>query len=456
MFPYIVHRFFIGKSALNIFHVFRWFLFSFPGRKVATGLLILGLIFASGQISAQTLTLFDCLNKAEQNFPLLKGRDILLKSSELNIQNLKNNWLPRMEVTGQASWQSDVPSMNPDVQIPGFSIPQAPKDQYKVALDVSQTLYDGGKTGKAVDVEQLAGDIEDQNIEVQMLDVSKRVAELFFSILMLEEQKQQINHKLKVLESRIAELDALLANGAVAESSLNKLEAELLLVQQQLISVETNEETLLTNLSSFLGEPVELASILIRPSVDQLLTPEPRPEYSLFSLQKKRLEQMAELQQRNRWPVLAAFGQGGYGNPGYNMLKDEFDTFYMVGLRLRWIPWDWSETKRTKAVFDYQIRLVDIEEENFRVNQARAVNQLDGELLRYQQLIELDSRIVELRRGIEENSTHLLKNGSITTSEYINDLDDYISAQINKDLNQLEFLEAMTMKYLNGDNPIKE
>lgn len=456
MFPYIVHRFFIGKSAIIIFQVFRWFLFSFPGRKIATGLLILGLILVSGQISAQHLTLLDCLDKSEQNFPLLKGREVLLKSSELNIQNLKNNWLPQMEVTGQASWQSDVPSMNPDVQIPGFSVPQAPKDQYKVALDVSQTLYDGGRTGKAVDVEQLAGDIEVQNIEVQMLDVSKRVAELFFSILMLEEQKQQINHKLKVLESRSTELDALLANGAVAESSLKKLEAEMLLVQQQLISVETNEETLLTNLSSFLGEPVELASILIRPSVDQLLTPEPRPEYSLFSLQKKRLEQVAELEQRNRWPVLAAFGQGGYGNPGYNMLKDEFDTFYMVGLRLRWTPWDWSETKRTKAVFDNQIRLVDIEEESFRVNQTRAVNQLDGELLRYQQLIEMDSRIVELRRGIEENSTHLLKNGSIATSEYIDDLDDYIIAQINKDLHQLEFLEAMTMKYLNGDSPIKE
>ncbi|PRZ00234.1 outer membrane protein TolC [Marinilabilia salmonicolor] len=456
MFPYIVNRFFIGKSAITIFRVFRWFLFSFPGRKVAMGIMILWLILASEQISAQTLTLFDCLDKSEQNFPLLKGREVLLKSSDLNIQNLKNNWLPRMEVTGQASWQSDVPSMTADVQIPGFSVPQAPKDQYKVALDVSQTLYDGGRTGKAVGVEKLAGDIEVQNIEVQMLDVSKRVAELFFSILMLEEQKQQINHKLKVLESRRTELDALLANGAVSESDLKKLEAEVLLVQQQVISVETNEETLLANLSSFLGETVERASVLKEPSVGELLTPEPRPEYSLFSLQKKRLEQMTELQQRNRWPVLAAFGQGGYGNPGYNMLKDEFDIFYVVGLRLKWTPWDWSSTKRTKMVLENRIRLVDIEEETFRVNQIRAVNQLDGDLLRYQQLIELDSEIVELRRGIEENSSHLLKNGSITTSGYIDDLDAYISAQINKDLHQLEYLQRMTMKYLTGDKKIKE
>ncbi|WP_291861092.1 TolC family protein [Marinilabilia sp.] len=405
----------------------------------------------SANVSAQNLTLFDCLDKAEQNFPLLKGKEVLLSSSDLNIQNLKNKWLPRMEATGQSSWQSDVPSVNMDVQVPGFSVPQAPKDQYKVAIDVSQILYDGGKTRKRIDVEQIAGNIETQSIEVQMLDVSKRVAELFFSILMLEEQKQQISHKLKVLESRISELDALLANGAVSESATKKLEAEYFEVQQQLISVETSEETLLANLASFLGELVKSASGLIKPSAGELLIPEPRPEYSLFALQKKRLEQMTELQQRNRWPVLAAFGQGGYGNPGYNMLKDEFDTFYMMGLRLKWTPWDWNETKRAKKVMENQMRLVDIEEETFRVNQYRAVNQLDGELSRFQQLIELDRKIVELRQGIEENSALLLKNGSITTSEYLDDLDLHISALINKDLHQLGYLQGMTMKFLSGD-----
>jgi hypothetical protein len=404
-----------------------------------------------GNVSAQNLTLFDCLEKAEQHFPLLKGKEVLLKSSDLNIQNLKNKWLPQMEVTGQASWQSDVPSVDMNVQVPGFSVPQAPKDQYKVALDVGQTLYDGGRTRKGIDVEQIAGSIETQNIEVQMLDVSKRVADLFFSILMLEEQKLQIDHKLKVLESRRSELDALLENGAVTQSATRKLDAEYFVVQQQMISVKTNEETFLANLSSFIGEPVESASVLKKPSVGELLTPEPRPEYSLFALQKKRLGKITELQQRNSWPVLAAFGQGGYGNPGYNMLKDEFDTFYMVGLRLKWTPWDWSETKRKKAVLENQMRMVDIEEETFSINQSRAVNQLDGELSRYQQLIELDRKIVELRRGIEENSAHLLKKGSITTSEYMDDLDAHISARINKDLHQLEYLQGMTMKYLTGD-----
>ncbi|WP_010661925.1 TolC family protein [Marinilabilia salmonicolor] len=456
MFPYIVHRCFNGKSAINISRVFRWLLFSRPGRKIISGFLILGLILISGKVSAQNLTLFDCLDKAEQNFPLLRGKQVLLKSSDLNVQNIKNSWLPRMEVIGQASWQSDVPSMDVDIQIPGFSVPQAPADQYKVALDVSQTLYDGGRTGKAVDVEQLAGNIEAQSIEVQMLDVSKRVAELFFSILMLEEQNQQINHKLRVLVSRRAELDALLASGAVSESVTMKLQAEVLLVEQQLISVQANEGTLLANLSSFLGEKVESASVLKKPSVEDLLIPELRPEYSLFSFQKNKLEKMTELHQRNRWPVLAAFGQAGYGNPGYNMLKDEFDTFLMVGLRLKWTPWDWSSTKRTTKVLENQIRLLDIEEETFRVNQTRAVNQFDGDLLRYQQLIELDSEIVELRKGIEENSTHLLKNGTITTSEYINDLDACISAQINKDLHKLGYLQGMTMKYLTGDKQTKE
>jgi outer membrane protein TolC len=405
-----------------------------------------------GSLYGQELTLFDCLEKAEKQYPLLRGKEVLLKSADLNIRNLRTNWLPQMDVFAQALWQSDVSSIDSDTPMPGLSVPQAPKDQYKIALDVSQTLYDGGRTRKGVEVEKISGEVAVQDIEVQMLEVSKRVTDLFYSILMLEEQKHQVNHKLKVINSRRDEFEVLLENGAVSERAVKKMDAECFSVQQQLITIRTNQEALLANLSSFLGRRVEVASDLEKPSAGDLIVAEQRPEYYLFALKRNRLEKMTALQQRNRWPVLAAFGQGGYGNPGYNMLKDEFDTFFMVGLKLKWTPWDWKETKRKKQVFENQIRMIDLQEETFRVNQSRSVSQLAGEISRYQHLLELDSKIVELRRDIEEDSADNLKNGTITTADYLGDLDAHIGALINKELHQLAYLRGMTMKYLTGQN----
>jgi outer membrane protein TolC len=407
-------------------------------------------LIAVNTVFSQRMTLFDCWEMSRENYPLIKGKETLARSTELNIKNIKNNWLPRLAISGQISWQSDVPHVEAGSGMPGVSIPQGPKDQYKMHLDVSQTLYEAGKTEALAQVEEIRGMVDEQNIEVELQTVKQMVTDLFFNVLMIDQQKKQIEQKLEALNSRQKELVSLYKNGVIQQSSVKNIEAEIYLVRQSLVEIEYGTEVLMDNLSTYVGRKLENPVELVVPEAADFLNPPSRPEYQLFQYQKEQLEKNKVLTGRNRLPVLAAFGQVGYGNPGYNMLKDDFDSYYMVGLKLKWTPWDWKETKRKKLVLENHSLLVDYREETFKVNQERAVRQITGEIDRYLKMMDYDERIVNLKKDVVEQSEKHLRNGTITSSDYLMDLDAAIEAEINKEVHKLQYLKGMASRFVAG------
>ncbi len=401
-------------------------------------------------ISSQTLTLFDCWEMSRNHYPMLKGKEVLAKSTDLNIKNIKSKWFPQLDLVGQASWQSDVPNVDMGSTVPGLSVPQAPKDQYKIILDVNQTIYDGGRIEARSQIQDIAGSVEEQNIEIQLYEVKNRVTDLFFKSLILKEQEELFSHKLELLSSRIQEITSAFKNGVVKKSEVNTLEAEYLLASQEHSSILHSLNVLLDNLSSYIGRDISSVSFLHPPLANDFLNPQQRPEYRLFDLQQQQLNERSTLTKKDRWPVLAAFAQAGYGNPGYNMLKDEFDTFMMLGLRLKWTPWDWKESKRKTMVLQNQTILVEMQLETFSVNQSRAVSRFEGEISQYLKMMEFDDQIVRLREDIVVQSEKRLKNGTITSTDYMADLNADIHAKINRKMHRLRFLQNMALKFIAG------
>ncbi|PWD97569.1 TolC family protein [Marinilabilia rubra] len=397
---------------------------------------------------AQNITLMDCWAMARENYPLIKGKEVLKRTTELNILNINSKWFPQFTVSGQASWQSDVPHVDAGSGMPGFSIPQAPKDQYKMNLDVSQTIYDAGKMRALAEVEEAKGNVEEQGIEIELHEIKRRVADLYFNVLMLSHQEKQVDQKLEALNARRKELSSLYENGVVHKSSLKNINAERLLVQQKLVSIQSGIKVLLNNLSSYIGQNIKNTENLQVPGVESFFNTGDRPEYQLFQYQKEQLQKTGDLDERNRWPVLVAFGQAGYGNPGYNMLNDEFDIYYMVGLKLKWTPWDWKETHRKKLVVEKRTQLINYREKAFRVNQERAVRQIDGDIDQFLKMMEYDDRIVVLRKEVVLESETRLKNGTVTFSDYLMDLNAAVEARINRDLHKLQYLRGMALKFI--------
>ncbi|MBN2843469.1 MAG: TolC family protein, partial [Sedimentisphaerales bacterium] len=182
--------------------------------------------------------------------------------------------------------------------------------------------------------------------------------------------------------------------------------------------------------------------VLALPNDEMISEDLKRPELSLFDAQRQQLDAARTLAGRQRMPVLAGFGQIGYGNPGYNMLKDEFDTFYMVGLRLSWKLWDWKETSRKKEVYQLQAESVNTRQTTFQKNIRMASDEIGSRIRRLERIMEKDDEIIALRQRIAQSAQSRLTNGAYTAADYITDFNAESMALLAKELHRIELSKA--------------
>ncbi|MCA1744407.1 MAG: TolC family protein [Bacteroidales bacterium] len=402
-------------------------------------------------VGAQPLNLTDCWEKSRTHYPLNDtSRGLVDEATQERLKNLSSAWYPQLEMGAQASWQSDVPHV--DLDNPLFDLPMAPKDQYKAFLEVSQIIYDGGFTRGNKQLAAVEGGVEQEDLEVRLREVKGTVTDVYFALLMLREQKQQLVALMEDLDARVLEVSSAVRNEVVHVTELNLLEVEKLKADKQQISLATSEKALLEILSLYTGSTVSLADELEVPREALFVKPEARPELKVFAFQQEQMEARQALNNVSTRPKLAAFAQMGYGNPGFNMLKDEFDTFYMVGLRLRWQPWDWKVASRNDKVLTLQSELLQQRENSFNRELQRAHYQLNGDLQQYRQKMETDSAIVVKHQQIVVHYQTRLKNGAITSADYIAALNASSRAQLEMELNRLQYLHILAKQYLVGWN----
>ncbi len=398
-------------------------------------------------LPAQTVTLEECWVKARANYPLNdKSMQLIEASTRQQLENIRTAWLPQFDIGAQATWQNDVPHISgmPLMQ----NIPMAPKDQYKFGLEVNQTLYDGNATKARSQIEKASGNIEKQNIEVQLREVSYLVSEIYFTLLLVSEQKKQFELLIDDLNGRLKELASAVEAGVIHRTEYLIIEVERLKIEKLLIGIDEQRKALIGTLSLFTGSDFDEGLNLEEPDAEGLQQPVVRPELDLFRYQKERIEADRALNKVTRFPVVAAFGQLGYGNPGFNMLKDEFDTYYMVGIRLKWRPWDWNTARRNNLSLDNRAAIVQMHQQAFEREQSRATLQIDAEIMQYRQKMDKDAKIAELQASITQTYRVRLKNGTITAAEYITAVNNYSRAQLEVQITKVGYLQSLVRKYL--------
>jgi outer membrane protein TolC len=415
--------------------------------KVTLKIVCLWIFLIPTALKSQQITLEDCWQKTRDHYPLNeKSMQVIEETTRQKLLNIKTAWLPQFELGAQATWQNDVPHMPNTGFIP--DLPTAPKDQYKMGVEVSQTIYDGLHSKARSQQERATGSVEKQNIEIQLREVNLLVTDIYFTLLMLKEQKEQLNYLLEDMQVRLNELAAAVKSGVVLATERQLVEVEQLKLEKQLIAIDAQQIALYQSLSLFTGMEILPGASIQYPDESALQQPVLRPEYDLFRFQNERVESDRRLNKVTRRPVVAAFGQLGYGNPGFNMLQDEFDTYYMVGIRLRWKPWDWNASRRNSLSLDNQSMLIHMRQQAFELEQNRATLQLDGALLQHQQKIEKDARIVELQAAIVQNYRARLKYGTVTAADYIAVLNGESRARLEMQITKLNYLQNLTRKYL--------
>lgn len=405
-------------------------------------LLFIALLFPIHLLMAQeAVTLEQCQTWARENHPVLKQLDLYQQILDLKNENNATSFLPQVNLNGQATYQSAVTKIG--ISLPNINIPSVDKDQYKFYLDFKQTIWDGGlsKAKELINNAENAGNL--QQTEVELYQVKEKVNQFFFTSFLIQENLKILEKKTETLAERRKILESAVNNGMVLSSELDQLLAELIKTEQLVLELKSNKETVLYALSILTGKTSEQLNNLKLPeefaATDLLLK---RPEIELFSKQNERLNANSEILQKQRNPKLFGFGQAGYGKPGLNMLNNEFDTYYLVGLGFSWNVLDWKTTSRQKQMIKLQQDIVQTKQESFVRNIDLATDQQNKQINQISELLKTDQDLIVIRERITKTSASKLENGAITMADYIQDLNAETTTRLMLETRKIQLKEA--------------
>ena len=387
-------------------------------------LLLLFLLSVSSN-AQETLTLEDFYTLAAKNYPLSKQTGLLQQKSSYEIEALSKGKLPKIDVNAQATYQSDVigfPTTMPGVE-------PLNKDQYRATLDVNQLIYNGGTIDANARLKEAQTKTQQQQIEVSLYQLKSKINQYYFSILLFQEKSNLLLSKKELLQSKVKEVKSAVKFGAILPESDQVLEAEIIKINQQLTEIKFEKIKLLNNLSELTFTKIDSETILLQPDSYFIDATGTRPELTFYDLQNQQLESSKNVISKSNLPKINAFGQAGYGNPGLNMLDNSFQTFYVVGLKANWNVFDWGKNKTDLKALDISKEIVTSEKETFELNNKMQLEELDYEVKKMEQLLLSDSEIIKIREKIIKSSDAQMKNGVITSSEYLTELTNLFEAK---------------------------
>jgi len=390
-----------------------------------------------------SLSVEACFSAALRVHPLARQKEMHRNIAQLQTENLNSNWLPNIDLNAKATYQSDVTEI--DIPVPGIDIPSPDKDQYAITFDVKQLIWDGGTIKESKKLELASLDQELAGIESDLYSVYTNVANAYYSCLILQETSRIIDSTLSALDSRIHSVTSAIENGVLLAGDLNRIKARKIELLQEKTAISERRKATLNVLALLTGINIPSHTYLKRPAP---VLPENsnlnRPEERQFDLSKQQMDALKKLNESQRYPVIAAFGQAGYGKPGLNFLSDEFNPYYIVGLNLSWKIWDWNQTDRKTQVLDIRKDIVETNRESFNLQiQIAQQNEL-ANIRYYQSLAEQDEQIIILRKSLTQSAAAMLNEGTITSADYITELLEEHKALINKETHIIKYHQAIT------------
>ena len=402
-------------------------------------LLLIGPEFISSQTQ---LTLEDCYEKARINYPLIKQKDYINRTKDYSVSNVWNGYFPQITLLAQATYQSDVTEV--PMPLPGVVIERLTKDQYKVAVDVTQTIYDGGVMSSQAGIQESINEIEDQKIEIELLKVKERVNQIYMGILLIEAQLNQIDLVIEDLSASISKLEAAYANGTATKPDVDVLKAELLKTEQRKIELSSSRISYINMLGLLINEKLDESTTILTPSQINFLSAEEisRPELRLYSAQNNLIENQGGITSSKIIPKANLFFQGGYSKPGLNMFKNDFAWYYITGIRFSWSLSNLYSYGNESEINELSKLNIDAQTETFLLNTKLTTNQQLQEIDKLKKLIEVDKGIIELRNSVKEAAKAKLENGVITSSDYIRDLNAEDTAKQNLEIHKIQLLLA--------------
>lgn len=414
-------------------------------RKKLLLLSVLAVLFPA--VRAQSLE--ECRQAAEHNYPIIRQYDLIARTTELTVRNIQKAWFPQISVTAQGSYQNKVTAWPENLQglfaQMGLQLQGLSRDQYKVGIDVRQTLFDGGAIGSRREIARGEGAVQAAQTEVDLYKIGQRVHEMYFGLLLLDEQLRLNADVNALLRSNEAQLAAMLKSGTASAGDFENVKAERLSAEQQQTELLSQRQTLQRLLSLFCGIPVDS---IRRPPVPNLPSGEnKRPELRLFDRRLQLTDAQEKAVDAQLLPQLGLFAQGYYGNPGLNLFEDMMKRRWswngIAGLKLTWNLSALYTHRNEKSKLRVQRELIENARQQFLFNNQLDETQQSENVRRFRAIAQRDGEIIALRTAVRKAAESKLAHGIIDVNGLLREINKENAAKTQQAIHEIDMLKAM-------------
>ena len=406
-------------------------------------------------VQAQAQTLEECQKAAERNYPMIRQYDLIAKTTDLTVNNIQKGWLPQVSASAQTTLQSDVTAFPDQIQqayqTMGIDMKGLRKDQYRVGVDIQQTVFDGGAISSQKAIAREQGSVQAAQTEVSIYQVRKRVNEMYFSLLLVDEQMVLNRDLQELLAQNEKKLASMVKGGTAAESDYLNVKAERLNVVQQMTGLEAQRTALSRMLSTFCGIAVTtVEKPVLSAAVAQQPTQQPtqlRPELRAIDAQLRLTDAQERALDAALMPKLGVFAQGFYGYPGYNLFEDMMNRKWslngMIGARLTWNIGALYTRKNDKAKLNAQRSMFNVQRDVFLFNNQMEQIQQNEDIARYQKLMADDDEIIRLRSSIRKTAESKLQHGIIDVNDLVREINAENAARVQQSVHEIQMLKEI-------------
>lgn len=401
-------------------------------------------------VQLRAITIEDCYRMVRENYPLIHQYGLTEMMSQYSFENAAMGYVPRITLLAQASYQSDAVAFpeefNSLLKMAGIEMDGMPKDLYKVQLDISQTLWDGGYAKAQREAIKAEQEVSRLTLDKDMDALRTRVNQMYFGILVMEANLKANSCMDTLMTSNMKVVESAVENGTATQSDMDKVRVEILSLRQQRVQLESTLRTYKDMLAIMIGRKIEDDEVFEKPQMQLVdLSRNSRTELMLFDAQIRQIESQKKMLDVAVMPKFALFAQGWYGRPGLNMFNDMMYNRLtwngIAGITMKWDITGFYTRKNDRRKIELSQKSVAAQRDVFKWNTDIQQTQIQNEIDRMYRLKESDDEIVRLRTSVREASESKYRNGVITLNDLLRDITEENSAVISSSLHELEMLK---------------